>query len=98
MIPKVPKTVNVAPILIPASTYLVPTSIPLKKVTLGSVTPIVAIPLKTDKKKTVRFSVNVRSRFLFSHLKMSRADEKSILSTFFTKTPLDPSFIVILLL
>ena len=90
LIPKVPNTVRVAPILIPASTYLYPISIPLKKVTLGSLTPIVATPLKTDKKKTVRFSVKVRSLFLFSHLKISRADEKSILSTFLTSTPLAP--------
>jgi hypothetical protein len=53
--PRVPKTVKVAPIFIPASTYLVPTSIPLKKVTLGSLTPIVAIPLKAAKKNTVKF-------------------------------------------
>lgn len=89
-IPKVPKTVNVAPIFIPASTSLVPISIPLKKVTFGSCIPIVATPLKTDKKKTVKFSVKERSLFLFYHLKISRAEEKSILSTFLMRTPFEP--------
>ncbi len=90
VIPKVPNTVKEAPILIPVSTYLVPISIPLKNVTSRSLMPTVATPLKTDIKKDVMFSKRVSYLLLFSHLNISKAGEKSILSTFLIKTPLNP--------
>lgn len=92
VIPTVPKTVNVAPILIPASTYRSPISSPLKKLTLLSFTATVATPLKSERNKACKSYEKVSFLNLFSHNRISNELEKSTLSKFLTRICEVPSF------
>jgi hypothetical protein len=92
VIPTVPKTVNVAPILIPASTYRSPISSPLKKLTLLSFIATVATPLKSERNKACKSYEKVSFRNLFSHNRISNELEKSTLSKFLIRTCALPSF------